>query len=71
MKVKLFDSRGEHVRTFCIGERAFDRWLDDVADHFFETGGSAEVCNDRDMRFLDLAVQTRSELRRQIRTLAM
>jgi hypothetical protein len=71
MKVRLFDSGGQHVRTFCIGERDFDRWLDDLADQFFETGGSAEVCNDREINFLDLAVQTRHELRKQIRVLAM
>ena len=70
MKIRLFDRRGEHVRTFCIGEKDFDRWMDDLADAFFETGGSAEVCNDREINFLDLAVQTRSELRKQIRSLA-
>ena len=71
MKIKLFNSRGEHVRTFCIGERDFDRWIDDLADGFFETGGSAELCNDREINFLHFAVQTRSELRKQIRALAM
>jgi len=71
MKVKLFDSRGEHVRTFCIAERDFDRWMDDVADGFFATGGSAEVCNDREINFLHFSVQTRTELRKQIRALAM
>lgn len=68
MKVKLFDRRGAHVRTFYLGEKEFDRWLDDLADDFFQTGGSAELCNDHELSFLDLAVQTRSELRRQIRT---
>lgn len=71
MKVKLFNSRGEHVRTFCIAERDFARWMDDVADGFFATGGSAELCNDREINFLPAAVQTRRELRRQIRVLAM
>lgn len=71
MKVKLFNSYGDHVHTFRIGDRDFDRWLDNLADHFFEKGGSAELCNDREMSFLNLAVQTRRELRNQIRTLAM
>jgi hypothetical protein len=42
-----------------------------LADGFFETGGSAELCNDREINFLHFAVQTRSELRKQIRALAM
>ncbi|MGF1614512.1 MAG: hypothetical protein ACFCVA_11560 [Gammaproteobacteria bacterium] len=71
MKVQLFDSHGDHVRTFCLGERDFDRWLDDMADGFFETGGFAKLCNDREKIFCQDTVQSRSDLRKQIRVFAM
>jgi hypothetical protein len=71
MKVKLIDAAGQHVTTFCAGAREFERWMADVADEFFNSGGCAEVLNDRDVRFFTNAAQSRAQLRANIRTAAI
>ncbi|MGF1613711.1 MAG: hypothetical protein ACFCVA_07275 [Gammaproteobacteria bacterium] len=71
MRVKLYDALGEHVVTYAVWERAFDRWLDESSEMFFSAGGYAEIWNDRGIyRLPGTAAQSKPELRRCIRSLA-
>lgn len=70
MRIKLFDGQGLHQGTYAFWDKAFDRWLDEAAETFFEHGGYAELWNDDEVYRLNAAVQGKSALKRHIRTFA-
>lgn len=70
MRIKLFDGEGVHQDTYTLSDKAFDRWLDEAAESFFEHSGYAELWNDGEGYRLHGAVQGKSALKRHIRTLA-
>ncbi|MGC1952917.1 MAG: hypothetical protein WA970_10180 [Gammaproteobacteria bacterium] len=71
MRVKLYDALGQHLVTYAVWEKAFDRWLDESSEMFFVDGGYAEIWNDHEAcRLLRNAAQSKPELRRCIRHLA-
>jgi hypothetical protein len=69
MHIKLFDGQGLHQNTYVLSDKAFDQWMDEAAETFFERGGYAELWNDREVYRLHAAVQGKSALKRHIRTL--
>lgn len=70
MHIKLFDGHGTHLGTYALWDKAFERWLDEAAEPFFEHGGYAELWNDREVYCLNATVQGRSTLKQSIRTFA-
>lgn len=39
MWIKLFDGQGLYRGTYVLCDKAFDHWLDEAAESFFEHGG--------------------------------
>ena len=70
MRVKLYDALGQHLVTYAVWEREFDRWLDESSELFFVAGGYAEIWNDHEAYLLRNAAQSKTELRRCIQHLA-